>query len=196
MRYFILNLFCSIIAVSRVFAFASTHDNQYRFGSDDTPGVATLSNNISRFKCDLSWPVDPSGDGLLSSEEVFSGTDAFEAMVNRHQPLVCISSICYDDLGDFDEECSGNRGAGEISKHLKERYGEGGIAVIIDEKGVSLQSIGDTLYALPAVYEKGYPDVWLDLDVVGGHSSTPTPNTVIGIISKIVTALESNPLEP
>lgn len=56
----------------------------------------------------------------------------------------------------FDEECSDYRGAGEISKHLEERYGEGGIAVILDEGGAGLQSLGDTLYALPAVYEKGY----------------------------------------
>ena len=96
----------------------------------------------------------------------------------------------------FDEECSGYRGAGEISKHLEERYGENGIAVILDEGGAGLQSLGDTLYALPAVYEKGYLDVWFDIDVVGGHSSTPTPHTAIGIMSEIVTNLESNPFQP
>ena len=96
----------------------------------------------------------------------------------------------------FDEECSGYRGAGEITKHLEDRYGDGGIAVILDEGGAGLQSLGDTLYALPAVYEKGYLDVWFDLDVVGGHSSTPPPNTAIGIMSEIVTALEAHPFEP
>lgn len=93
----------------------------------------------------------------------------------------------------FDEECSGPRGAGEIAKHLEERYGEGGIAVILDEGGGGLQALGDTLYALPAVYEKGYLDVWFDLDVIGGHSSAPTPHTAIGIMSEIVVNLESNP---
>ena len=96
----------------------------------------------------------------------------------------------------FDEECSGYRGAGEISKLLEERYGEDGIAVILDEGGGGLQAVGDTLYALPAVYEKGYLDVWFDLDVVGGHSSTPTPHTSIGIMSEIVVSLESNPFRP
>ena len=96
----------------------------------------------------------------------------------------------------FDEECSGFRGAAEIGRHLEERYGEGGIAVILDEGGGGLQSLGDTLYALPAVYEKGYLDVWFDLDVLGGHSSTPTPHTAIGIMSEIVVALEANPFEP
>lgn len=96
----------------------------------------------------------------------------------------------------FDEECSGFRGAAEISKFLEEEYGEDGIAVILDEGGGGLQSLGDTLYALPAVYEKGYLDVWFDLDVIGGHSSTPPPHTAIGIMSEIVVALEENPFEP
>ncbi|KAI0467746.1 hypothetical protein F4859DRAFT_232258 [Xylaria cf. heliscus] len=322
MVYSILNLLYSIVVIGTVSAFEPTHDSQYRLGSDDTPGVETQSHGISRFKCDLPRGIDPSGDGLVSSQELFSGIDALETMVKRHQPLVRIPSVCYDDLRDFDdderwepfyeipvtmkktyplvheyatletinrfglvytvkgsdeslapilltahqdvvpvepetldgwkyppfsavynetdqflwgrgasdgkstitalmsameallsqeeyqprrsvifafgfdEECSGYRGAGEISKHLEERYGEGGIAVILDEGGAGLQKLGDSLYALPAVYEKGYLDVWFDLTVVGGHSSTPPPNTAIGIMSEIVTTLESNPFEP
>lgn len=96
----------------------------------------------------------------------------------------------------FDEECSGYRGAGRISKYLEEQYGEGGIAVILDEGGAGVQSLGDTMYALPAVYEKGYLDVWFDLDVLGGHSATPTPHTALGIMSEIVVNLESHPFEP
>ncbi|OTA00286.1 hypothetical protein A9Z42_0075910 [Trichoderma parareesei] len=78
----------------------------------------------------------------------------------------------------FDEECSGPRGAASIAKYLEELYGKDGIA------------------AAPAVYEKGYLDVWFDLDVVGGHSSTPTPHTSIGMMSEIVVALESSPFQP
>lgn len=96
----------------------------------------------------------------------------------------------------FDEECSGERGAAEISKHLERKYGKGGFAVILDEGGAGLQTVGDTLYALPAMYEKGYLDVWFDLDVVGGHSSTPTPHTAIGMMSEIVSTLELNPFKP
>lgn len=96
----------------------------------------------------------------------------------------------------FDEECSGARGAATISKHLQRRYHEDGIAVILDEGGAGIQDVGDTLYALPAVYEKGYLDVWFDISVNGGHSSTPTPHTSIGMMSEIVVALESNPFEP
>ncbi|TAQ89267.1 hypothetical protein B7494_g2394 [Chlorociboria aeruginascens] len=322
MRYCILIHLVRTVVVSTVSAFAFTDEEQNFLGSNKVLGTGNLNYDASRFRCDLSRPIDPSKDGLVSSEELFTGAEALETMVQRHQPLVRIPSVCYDDLGDFDdderwkpfydipvvleetypnvhkyatvetinrfglvytvwgsdedappilltahqdvvpveektldrwehppfdayynetdgylwgrgasddksaitaimsamealssqeeyqprrtvilafgfdEECSGYRGAGEISKHLEERYGQDGIAVIVDEGGAGLQSLGDTLYALPAVYEKGYLDVWFDLDIIGGHSSTPTPHTSIGIMSEIVTILESNPFQP
>lgn len=52
------------------------------------------------------------------------------------------------------------------------------------------------LDALPAVMEKGHIDIWIELHVNGGHSSTPFPHTGIGIISELVTRLESHPWEP
>ncbi|RFU34278.1 hypothetical protein B7463_g2096, partial [Scytalidium lignicola] len=94
----------------------------------------------------------------------------------------------------FDEECSGSRGAGFIAKHLEAKYGNDGIAMILDEGGMGLQLLGnDTLYALPAVMEKGHVDIWFELHVQGGHSSIPFPHTGIGIISEIVMALEGHP---
>ncbi|KAJ0104136.1 hypothetical protein J7T55_000487 [Diaporthe amygdali] len=220
-------------------------------------------------------PVSPSrpfGDGLLSSQELFSGTEALDALVKlnkfrlvhtvsgsdetlapilltAHQDVVPVERDTLDrwEHPPFDayynetdgylwgrgasddksaiialmsameallsqdeyqprrtvvfafglgEECSGHRGAGEISEYLEEKYGEGGVAVILDDGGAGLQSLGDTMHALPAVYEKGYLDVWFDLDVVGGHSSTPTLHTAIGIISEIVKSLESHPFNP
>ncbi|KAI1360255.1 hypothetical protein F5Y08DRAFT_348928 [Xylaria arbuscula] len=292
-------------AARTAFALAHVPPNQHQLGPDTIQGNEDSGFGSHRFRCDQSRPLNPSADGLLSSHHVFSGEDAIHDIVERHQPLVQIPSVCYDDLGDFDkderlepfhkipsalkraypsiydaatveivnnfglvytvygsdenlspilltahqdvvpveeetldqweyppfdahyddkdgylwgrgasddksaitalmsameallsqedyqprrsvilafgfdEECSGNRGAGEIAKYLEDRYGE-----------------DDALYALPAVYEKGYLDVWFDLDVVGGHSSTPTPHTAIGIMSEIVTELESNPFKP
>ncbi|KAK7426987.1 hypothetical protein QQZ08_006414 [Neonectria magnoliae] len=97
----------------------------------------------------------------------------------------------------FDEECSGNRGAGKIGEFLTEKYGDDGIALILDEGGLPMQLLGDdTLYVLPSVMEKGHVDVWAELHVVGGHSSIPFPHTGIGIAAEIVTALESHPYEP
>ncbi|KAI1111540.1 hypothetical protein F5Y14DRAFT_306903 [Nemania sp. NC0429] len=319
MGFFVLGLLYAITVVGTVSSLARTNENQYPLDSDKVLDADDSGHGRSRFRCDLPHPLDPSADGLASSQDLFAGRDALETLVERHQPLVKIPSICYDDLGDFDEderwepfnnvskvleetyptvykyatvetvnrfglvytisgsdeslapilltahqdvvpveeetldrwehppfdavydkhdgylwgrgasddksaitalmsamesllsqdkyepsrtvifafgfdeECSGPRGAGQIGKFLEDRYGENGIAVILDEGGAGLQTLGDTLYALPAVYEKGYLDVWFDLDVVGGHSSTPTPHTAIGIMSEIVVNLESNP---
>ncbi|KAL5093808.1 hypothetical protein Trisim1_009287 [Trichoderma cf. simile WF8] len=296
--------------------------NQLPLGTGDRNADTFPKVEQSRFRCNLAEPLDPSQDGLYSSHDLFSTKEALDTLVRRHQPLVEVDSICYDDLGDFDtddrwkpfdeipkrlkenypliydrawietinrfglvytiegsdtslapilltahqdvvpvenatladwdhppfdafydkksgylygrgasddksaitalmtamesllsqenydprrtvifafgfdEECSGPRGAASIAKHLEERYGKDGIAVILDEGGAGLQQVGDVLYALPAVYEKGYLDVWFDLEVIGGHSSTPTPHTSIGMMSEIVVALESSPFEP
>lgn len=96
----------------------------------------------------------------------------------------------------FDEECSGYKGAGAIGEHLTEKYGDDSVAIILDEGGLGLMSVGDALYALPAVMEKGHVDIWLELHVKGGHSSVPFPHTGIGIMSEIVAVLEANPYEP
>lgn len=96
----------------------------------------------------------------------------------------------------FDEECSGFRGARNIAAELTKRYGDDGLAVIIDEGGFGIQTVGDVKYVLPSITEKGHVDVWFELHTVGGHSSIPFPHTGIGIISEIVTTLEANPYAP
>lgn len=97
----------------------------------------------------------------------------------------------------FDEECSGYRGARAIGDFLTERYGDDGIAVILDEGGLGMQLVeNDTLYALPAVMEKGHVDIWFELSVVGGHSSIPFPHTGIGIIAEVISKIEDNPYSP
>ncbi|KAK1967823.1 peptidase family M20/M25/M40 [Colletotrichum sublineola] len=97
----------------------------------------------------------------------------------------------------FDEECSGARGAGHIATHLQQTWGNDSMVLVLDEGGMGLQQLDDgTLYALPAVMEKGHVDIWLDLHVTGGHSSVPFPHTGIGIVSEIVVALESHPYSP
>ena len=69
------------------------------------------------------------------------------------------------------------------------------MVLLLDEGGMGLQLIDDTLYALPGVMEKGHVDIWYELHVQGGHSSMPFPHTGIGIISEIVSKLEANPYE-
>jgi Gly-Xaa carboxypeptidase len=94
----------------------------------------------------------------------------------------------------FDEECSGVKGARKLAEHLTDRYGDGSMAVILDEGGEGLTSLDDdVVYALPAVMEKGHVDIWLELHVRGGHSSIPFAHTGIGIVAEIIEALEANP---
>ena len=302
-------------------------------------GFGTPSSSSAEYKCDLSTVLDPSKDGLPTSSEAFASKKAFLKQVERHQAIVRIPSICYDDLGDadkdprwapfwdlhdvleetyplvyvssilvthisgrqerrkltarrhkhaklekintlgllytlqgsdkslkpvmlaahqdvvpvadastwtyppfsahfdgewlwgrgsgddkdsmtalmsalesllasgwtprrtvllafgFDEECSGYRGAATIGEHLTEVYGDNGIAIVLDEGGAGLLPVGDTLYALPAITEKGHVDIWFKLQVAGGHSSIPLSHTGIGIMSEIVTLLEAHPYE-
>ncbi|KAG5981955.1 hypothetical protein E4U55_002462 [Claviceps digitariae] len=96
----------------------------------------------------------------------------------------------------FDEECTGDLGSGHLAKHLRRQYGRNGLAMILDEGGQGVKRMGDVIYALPAVYEKGYLDVGFRLETPGGHSSTPVPHTAIGIMAEVVTALEASPFEP
>jgi Gly-Xaa carboxypeptidase len=96
----------------------------------------------------------------------------------------------------FDEEVGGTRGAAHISALLEKRYGRDGIDFILDEGGMGLEIFGDSVFALPAVAEKGYLDVFLELRVEGGHSSTPPPHSGIGIMSALIVELEKHPFQP
>jgi Gly-Xaa carboxypeptidase len=42
----------------------------------------------------------------------------------------------------------------------------------------------------------GYQDVKITVETAGGHSSVPPDYTGIGILSRIVAAVEDNPYEP
>ncbi|CAF3566390.1 hypothetical protein FGSG_03967 [Fusarium graminearum PH-1] len=284
--------------------------------------VFNRKQQSSNPRCDLSPPVDPSRDGLVASHQVFSWEKSIATMIDRLQSVVRLPTVCYNDMGDFDEderwepfikfadvlnnsypniheytapdvvnkfglvytiqgsdkdlqpilltahqdvvpvdketldewdyppfsgyydgrtgylygrgaaddksaitglmsaveallsqddynprrtiilafgfdhECSGNRGAAEIAKYLEKQYGQDGIAVILDEGGAGLQQIDNVLYALPAVYEKGYMDIWFNLTVPGGDSFAPPPHTAIGVMSEIVTTLEQSQFDP
>ncbi|EME79153.1 uncharacterized protein MYCFIDRAFT_34215 [Pseudocercospora fijiensis CIRAD86] len=90
----------------------------------------------------------------------------------------------------FDEECSGRQGAGHLSEFLFERYGEDGVAAIVDE-GMGWQMAFGRGYATPGVAEKGYTDVSITVRTPGGHSSIPSDHTSIGILAEIITSIES-----
>ncbi|KAM7187824.1 hypothetical protein V8F33_011039 [Rhypophila sp. PSN 637] len=90
----------------------------------------------------------------------------------------------------FDEECSGLQGAQSLAAHIHERYGDDGIAVIVDEGSTYEESWG-TLFAKPGTAEKGYTDVFITVRMAGGHSSVPPEHTSIGVLAELITKLES-----
>ena len=57
-----------------------------------------------RFQCDLPPALDPAGDGLLSASDLFSSKAALTQQVKRHQAIVRVPSVSYDDLGEIGED--------------------------------------------------------------------------------------------
>ncbi|KAL4066388.1 hypothetical protein V8B97DRAFT_1979578 [Scleroderma yunnanense] len=96
----------------------------------------------------------------------------------------------------FDEEAKGEEGAGHIAKYLEEAYGRNGFALILDE-GEPIVNFGNGLYwASPALSEKGYMDVRVEVLSPGGHSSLPPAHTSIGLLAHAISAIEANPHKP
>lgn len=94
-----------------------------------------------------------------------------------------------------DEETGGVNGCKIMGQLLKERGIH--LAGIVDEGG----GISDGLVpgvrgliALVGASEKGYLTVALTVEGQPGHSSTPPPQTAIGILAKALARLEANPM--
>ncbi|CAG8941385.1 unnamed protein product [Penicillium salamii] len=69
---------------------------------DQTP--LTGGDSSPEFKCDLPPALDPVGDGLLSAASLFSSDEARDRQVKRHQAIVRVPSVSYDDLGATGED--------------------------------------------------------------------------------------------
>ncbi|KAF8549259.1 carboxypeptidase S [Imleria badia] len=95
----------------------------------------------------------------------------------------------------IDEERGGYTGAGAIGKYLLETHGPDSFAMIVDEGG-GYDDLNGTVFATPAVAEKGYLDIRMDVLTPGGHSSRPPKHTGIGILADLITELEAHPHEP
>lgn len=92
----------------------------------------------------------------------------------------------YISLG-HDEEVAGKRGAKKISEWFKEK----GIrpALVLDEGGqIDLQHFKDIKrpVAVVATGEKGYMNIDLTVEIPGGHSSMPLPETAIDVLNKAI----------
>ncbi|KAJ5618069.1 hypothetical protein N7537_003183 [Penicillium hordei] len=64
----------------------------------------TVGNPGSDFICDLPPILDPANDGLPSAVSLFSSDEALERQVKRHQAIVKVPSVSYDDLGEIGED--------------------------------------------------------------------------------------------
>lgn len=94
-----------------------------------------------------------------------------------------------------DEECLGS-GALQIAGYLKEQKIE--LEYVMDEGGrVSSGDAYDADIAVGSIgmYEKGYADLKLSVESVGGHSSNPFHGTSLGVLAKAITAITDHPLE-
>ncbi|KAH8651146.1 peptidase family M20/M25/M40 [Xylariales sp. PMI_506] len=92
----------------------------------------------------------------------------------------------------FDEEVSGFEGAGHLAGALLERYGPGGVGMLVDE-GDGVYEAWGASFGAPDVSEKGYVDVEIIVRAPGGHSSVPPTHTGIGIMSELIALVESHP---
>ena len=91
----------------------------------------------------------------------------------------------------FDEECAGAQGAMRISAFLRDRYGDDGLAVIVDE-GAAYGRTWGTLFFTPGTGEKGYVNVDVTVRMPGGHSSVPPDHTSIGVLGELISRLEAD----
>ena len=94
-----------------------------------------------------------------------------------------------------DEETGGVNGCKVIGQMLKERKIH--LAGIVDEGGGIMAGLAAGVrgpIALVGVSEKGYLTVEFTVHSQPGHSSTPPPQTSIGILAKALARLEAHPM--
>ncbi|MEM6344108.1 MAG: M20 family peptidase [Bacteroidota bacterium] len=95
-----------------------------------------------------------------------------------------------------DEEVSGLRGAGSMSKILAEQNVR--LAYVLDEGGMSIQNAMSGLdkpLSVVGVAEKGYLSLTLRAEIAdGGHSSMPAKETAVSVLSNAIVRLSENPL--
>ena len=132
------------------------------------------------------------GRGTLDDKAMaYAILEAIEMMIKqKYQPNRTIMIA----LGE-DEEIGGIMGAQKMAHQLQK---EGlRFAYILDEAHLIIE---DALSFLPkplamiGIAEKGFTTLTLTARVNGGHSSMPPKETAVGVLSKAIYRLESNPL--
>lgn len=94
-----------------------------------------------------------------------------------------------------DEEVGGSEGAVKIAELLRSRNVE--LEYVLDEGLAITDGIVPDIarpVALIGIAEKGFVSLELSVEVEGGHSSMPPPQSAIGILSTAINRLEKNPM--
>ncbi|MFL6582188.1 MAG: M20 family peptidase [Burkholderiales bacterium] len=96
-----------------------------------------------------------------------------------------------------DEEVGGRQGSLKIAEWLASE----GVRLesVLDEGQVVTEGIiagTDKPVALIGIAEKGYLSLEFVVEMEGGHSSMPPPQTAVGVLSAAIARLESNPFQP
>lgn len=96
-----------------------------------------------------------------------------------------------------DEEIGGREGAYQISQMLKEKNIK--IDYVLDEGGAIVSGFNKFIkkpLATVGIAEKGYISIELTSESSGGHSSMPTKNSSIGMLSQAIVNLENKQCSP
>lgn len=138
------------------------------------------------------------GRGAIDDKQnVFSILEAIEDIL-QHNPEFTPSRDIYLAFGS-DEEISGWNGAAKIAEYFLEKLGPNCFEALFDEGLFIMDGVmpgHKKPIAFVCIAEKGAVDLELTVEVDPGHASTPPHESAIGILSKAVTAIETNPMPP
>lgn len=143
------------------------------------------------------WEVEPFGgvikDGYIwgrgTTDDKINVIAELEAAENLLKNGFTPDRTLYFVFG-HDEEVAGQRGALQVAKLMEER----GIKAefVLDEGGMIAKNKMPGIekpMALIATAEKGYLSIEMEVNIAGGHSSFPSKETALDVLSKAIVAI-------
>lgn len=139
----------------------------------------TVPSFSGAIKNDTIW-----GRGAVDDKvSVIAIMEAVEALLKQNYTPARTIYLCFG----HDEEVSGKRGAKMISTWFKDQHIKP--ALVLDEGGqIDLQHFKrlNRPVAVIGTSEKGYVNLDLTVEIPGGHSSMPAPETAIDVLNKAI----------